>query len=127
MLLWGEGCVMPSSSIPTSPGLHSISAGKALVVFIFKGDARSVCVAGDFNEWNTDSDCLHKAENHWETRMLLPPGRYRYAFLVDEKRWLPDDTARLQEKDGFGSVNSVLIVEPEDVVRQRGEKQRRNM
>jgi hypothetical protein len=119
MLLWFGGCVMPSASTPTSPGPQSVSAGKALIIFVFKGDARSVCVAGDFNNWNTGSNCLHKIQNRWEAGMLLPQGRYRYAFIVDEKHWVPDDTARLQEKDGFGSMNSVLILEGEEHVEKR--------
>jgi hypothetical protein len=44
--------------------------------------------------------------------VALPPGVYQYTFIVDGARWQPDPLAVSQVSDGFGQVNSVLIVPP---------------
>jgi hypothetical protein len=81
------------------------------VLFTYAGAAKRVCLSGDFNAWSPDSDCLRREGARWEIRIFLPPGRYRYGFLLDDKDWIPDPGALLQEADGFGRNNSVLVVE----------------
>jgi 1,4-alpha-glucan branching enzyme len=82
-----------------------------LIRFTFAGEAGTVCLSGDFNDWSPDSSCLKKKGERWEIQILLPPGRYIYGFLLDGKDWVPDPGALLQEADGFGRNNSVLFVE----------------
>lgn len=86
-------------------------SGKRLVLFTFTGMAKSVCLSGDFNDWSPDSRCLEKKRDGWQIEILLAPGRYRYGFLLDGKEWVPDPGALLNEEDGFGRKNSVLVVE----------------
>jgi hypothetical protein len=50
----------------------------------------------------------------WTADVLLPPGVYQYTFIVDGTEWRPDPTAFSQVDDGFGQVNSVVIVSPEN-------------
>jgi 1,4-alpha-glucan branching enzyme len=83
---------------------------KRLIAFTFSGKAATVCLSGNFNDWSPDSSCLKKEGEIWEIRVLLPPGRYMYGFLLDGKEWVPDPGALLQEEDGFGKKNSVLVV-----------------
>lgn len=72
--------------------------------------ARSVCVAGNFNGWSKDSNCMKKSDKTWSTEIEMPPGRYQYLFLVDGQKWRQDPTVLLHESNGFGGENSVLIV-----------------
>jgi len=84
---------------------------KRLVLFTFTGEAETVCLSGDFNDWSPDSRCLKKEGDRWEIKIFLPTGLYRYGFLLGGKDWVPDPGALLQEEDGFGKKNSVLVVE----------------
>lgn len=73
--------------------------------------ASSVCVAGSFNGWSGQSDCMSREGNAWTVALMLSPGRHEYAFVVDGSSWRPDPEAFLSEDSGFGRLNSVLIVE----------------
>ena len=84
---------------------------KRIVLFTFSGNAETVCLSGDFNDWSPDSGCLKKQGDRWKVEITLAPGRYRYGFLLDGKEWVPDPGALLNEEDGFGKKNSVLVVE----------------
>jgi hypothetical protein len=46
----------------------------------------------------------------WEVEVRLPLGRYNYAFLVDG-RLARDPGAPSTTDDGFGTPNSVLMVQ----------------
>jgi len=50
-------------------------------------------------------------EGHWETTVALAPGRYQYKFLVDGE-WLPDPAAQKNVPNEYGSLNSVVEVQP---------------
>ena len=82
-----------------------------LILFVFSGKAETVCLSGDFNDWSPDCNCLRKDGERWEIQILLPPGRYRYGFLLDGKDWIPYPGSLFQEEDGFGRKNSILVVE----------------
>lgn len=75
------------------------------------GDAESVCVAGNFNQWSPTSHCMRRIGPVWVLDLNLPGGRYEYLFVLDGERWLPDPRAALSTDSGFGTRNSVLIVE----------------
>ena len=81
------------------------------VTFTFRSPAERVCLGGDFNEWSRDEQCLILENGVWTIRLKLKPGRYRYAFFMGGDRWVADPEAVWQEDDGFGTKNSVLIVE----------------
>lgn len=74
--------------------------------------ARQAAVVGDFNDWNPAVAPMQNSKP-WQWRLTLPlpaPGRYHYKFLVDGERWLDDPENSEKEADGFGGVNSVLVV-----------------
>ncbi|MFH0811043.1 MAG: hypothetical protein V2A77_11355 [Pseudomonadota bacterium] len=79
--------------------------------------AKKVTLAGDFNGWHHDRCPLLKAEAEgiWTITIPLHPGRYKYMFYVDDRRWQTDPMAESYEHDGFGSRNAVVEV-------QRGER-----
>jgi 1,4-alpha-glucan branching enzyme len=81
------------------------------VVFSFEGQARSICIVGDFNQWAPDANCLKKHDDQWDIRLWLPRGPNHYAFVLDGERWVPDPKALYVENDGFGRQNSVVLVE----------------
>ena len=91
---------------PTPAGSDGLT-----VRFTYQGHAEKVCLRGDFNHWSPDSHCLTREGPVWRIDLVLTPGRYRYAFFLDDERWLQDPNALFLEDDGFGRRNSVVIVE----------------
>jgi anti-sigma factor RsiW len=70
-------------------------------------EARSVAIAGDFNGW--DAVTMKKGEDGvFRVQLSLVPGRYQYAFLVDEHVWVPDPRAATVVDSGYGGADSVL-------------------
>ena len=72
--------------------------------------ARQVCLAGDFNNWNTKVGPMHKGpDGVWHLSVPLKSGRYEYRFLADEI-WCDDPAAELKTTNAMGTENSVRIV-----------------
>jgi chromosome partitioning protein len=73
--------------------------------------ARSVQVAGDFNDWQPSKLPLEKVGDSgvWQASMKLPAGRYRYRLVVDGQ-WQQDPYNESTELNPFGGYNSVLEV-----------------
>ena len=99
-------------------GLHaclSVPKGSeredVLVSFVYIGRHDSVCLSADFNGWSADSHCLQRKGDEWSIRVALPPGRYRYGFILNRREWVCDPDALIQEDDGFGRKNSVLAID----------------
>ena len=82
-----------------------------LVTFVYTGHHDSVCLSGDFNGWSPESHCLPRKGDEWSIQLVLPPGSYRYGFVIDKRDWACDPGARIQEDDGFGRRNSVLLID----------------
>jgi 1,4-alpha-glucan branching enzyme len=88
------------------------SDGKVSVLFTYIAtDARRVCISGNFNHWSKTSHCLTKNGETWFVEIRLSPGKYSYLFVIDDNRWQVDPEAPLREENGFGTENSVLIVQ----------------
>ncbi|MBS1797952.1 MAG: S8 family serine peptidase [Acidobacteria bacterium] len=84
------------------------------IVFHHHDDAaRSVFLAGDFNDWKIGELAFEKhGDGVWRAAInCLKPGRYRYKFCVDGGRWTEDASHGLKEEDGFGGFHSLLVVE----------------
>ncbi len=84
----------------------------APAVFRLKApDARQVSVVGTFNGWDSNAHPLRGPDRDgvWSLSLPLPPGRYRYMFVVDGDRWMTDPDAVASEDDGFDGQNSVLF------------------
>jgi 1,4-alpha-glucan branching enzyme len=76
----------------------------------FAPEARAVFLAGSFNDWSPAATPMHRqTEVKWVTKLLLPPGRYEYQFVVDG-RWTPDLKAADEMPNPFGGFNSVVEV-----------------
>jgi len=74
--------------------------------------AHTVAIAGDFNQWNSQSNCLEDPDGDgiWTATLKLPPGRYEYMFVLDGEEWVPDPNANKFVKDGFGNMNAILEI-----------------
>ena len=74
--------------------------------------AKSVSLIGSFNQWNPAGHKMHQVgdQNTWVLELRLPEGRHEYAFLVDGKIVVPDQSSPFYQSDGFGNRNSVLLV-----------------
>jgi len=82
------------------------------VVFTYRDDqAQKVCITGSFNQWSSRSHCMNKDKRTWTLTVFLPPGRYAYLFLIDDLITKLDPGAVLTEESGFGTKNSILVVE----------------
>jgi len=82
---------------------------KTVDLVLKQPNARSVCVAGSFNDWDQKKTPMQKAADGWKVTLPLPPGRYEYRFIVDGQ-WISDPNARESTRNDFGSTNSVLVV-----------------
>ena len=77
---------------------------------LVKPEAKSVSVAGSFNEWKPEKTPLVSLGNgRWKGDLNVKPGRHEYLFVVDGQ-WLPDPNAKESVANPFGGTNSVLIV-----------------
>jgi hypothetical protein len=99
---------------PGAPSVATPAAGdRTPVEFLLVAPrAASVMLVGDFNDWTAAATPLHTAAagGLWAVTVPLAPGRYRYAFVVDGKRWQPDPSAPPAPDDEFGSPASVVTV-----------------
>lgn len=88
-------------------------AGHAVAQFsLLVAHAKSVSLVGDFNDWDAAATPLRAPSSGdlWTVTVSLPPGRHRYAFIVDGVRWLADPGAPSAGDDDFGTPNSVVTV-----------------
>lgn len=72
--------------------------------------ARSVAVAGSFNDWRpTATPMIPMGGGWWVKGLVLPPGRHEYRFVVDDQE-TPDPNALQTARGADGRMNSVLVV-----------------
>lgn len=74
-----------------------------------KDSARSITIAGSFNNWNPQSNYLRKMNDGWEIYLKLAPGEYEYKYVVDGQ-WILDPANKNQRKDNNGNSNSLIII-----------------
>ncbi len=90
----------------------SFRGGPPHILFKYRdAGAKHVSLVGDFNRWSPHAHNMRRKGDTWLVELSLKPGRYQYAFLVDGATWRPDPEALLAEDTGFGTKNSILIVE----------------
>jgi hypothetical protein len=114
---WGINNPRPSPSSQPASAAKSTETAKAsadarLTHFeFFAADARTVFLAGSFNQWNPSATPMTRlGDGKWVTELCLPAGRYEYLFVVDENYWTPDPKVRDYASNPFGGHNSVLEV-----------------
>ena len=75
-------------------------------------DADRVQLAGDFNNWSLDGSEMEATGGVWRKVVKLPPGRYRYRYVVDGQ-WQNDPLNAAVEPSPYGGLDSVLITDEE--------------
>ncbi len=73
-------------------------------------DAERVQLAGDFNNWTLDGNDMEAVGGVWKKVVKLPPGRYRYRYVVDG-RWQNDPLNTTVEPSPYGGEDSVLVMD----------------
>jgi chromosome partitioning protein len=72
--------------------------------------AKSVQIAGDFNNWQPQQTVMKPSQDgKWELALSLAPGKYRYRMVVDGQ-WQQDPYNEQAELNPFGEFNSILEV-----------------
>jgi len=92
--------------------MATASKGKKRVTFKIQADTGSnVCVAGDFNDWDpTRKKLTDKAgTGAFQGIAMLEKGRHEYKFVVNDI-WSVDPNCDDWAHDGYGSLNSIVIV-----------------
>jgi hypothetical protein len=92
----------PQATAPT------VTDRVVLVRYHPSAEAQEVAVLGTFNAW-VPVDLEPQPDGTWVRQLRLAPGRYAYKLLVDG-RLRPDPEAAATEPDGFGGLNSLLLV-----------------
>lgn len=107
-----------NSAISVGGAQPAASGGKLPVVFHYADSkAKTVHLAGEFNDWldNVDGKVSGKNEwllqsdsaGNWKYTAQLPPGRYKFKYVIDGERWEQDPKAPASN-DG----NSIIEVKP---------------
>src|SRR4051812_11071203 len=69
--------------------------------------ACTVSVAGTFNNWHPTTKAMQSlGEGRWIKEAYLPPGKYEYCLVVDDK-FRPDPLAIETVSNNFGGRNSI--------------------
>ncbi len=75
---------------------------------LYAPDANKVCIAGQFNDWNTKSMPMKKSKDGtWRIKIKLPRGKYEYKYLVDGA-WAQDISGAEMIPNPFGTSNCVV-------------------
>ena len=82
------------------------------VEFIYQTpDAKKVCIAGKFNDWNTKSLPMKKdKDGTWKIKVKLAPGKYEYKYFVDGA-WAQDLPCADLAPNPFGTFNCEIKVD----------------
>jgi len=106
------GATLAGSRFRPAPDAAVAVAQPGVSFVLYAPGAHSVALVGDFNGWDIAATPLQAtgSSGAWVVSVPLPPGRYRYAFLIDGARWLADPGAPRAPDDDFGTPNSVLTV-----------------
>jgi 1,4-alpha-glucan branching enzyme len=86
---------------------------KCIQFFLHNDCAAHVSLSGTFNHWAQDLLPMQpEKDGLWKVEIpLLPAGKYRYKFFIDDKMWMEDVDNPYREPDGRSGFNSVLVVE----------------
>jgi 1,4-alpha-glucan branching enzyme len=95
----------PAAPAPTAAGVRFV---------VQRPGARSVAVAGTFNEWSAAAHPMTATDTIgiWTATVPLPAGDHRFMYVVDGTEWVSPPHADEYEDDGFGSRNGVINVPP---------------
>ena len=82
------------------------------VKFSFKIDnAETVQIRGLNSEWQRSVIMTRKKDGSFTADVTLPKdSKHQFKYLVNEREWLNEPEADLQEPNEFGGSNSVIVL-----------------
>ncbi|MDP2424493.1 MAG: alpha/beta hydrolase-fold protein [Bacteroidales bacterium] len=85
------------------------SENDTIMYFFYRGEARSVSLAGDFNNWKPQAQFQQvEGSSFWFLKMtFLPDARLDYKLVINNRDWITDPMNPSIETSGFG-VNSAF-------------------
>lgn len=97
--------IRPAAPVVTPSGVRFV---------LTNSEARSVALAGSFNQWSASSHPLAREGSRgiWTAVVPLPPGEHLFMFVVDGTRWISPPLAEDYVDDAFGAKNGVVVVRP---------------
>lgn len=103
---------------PVTPVNAASASHRVRFEFCFP-DAGSVCLVGTFNGWHPGvSPMIALGLGRWVKDLMLPPGTYQYAVVVDGK-WVADPLAQASAP-GLLSLFSILRVPAQGTLLEAG-------
>ncbi|MDH3224332.1 MAG: glycogen-binding domain-containing protein [Gemmatimonadota bacterium] len=95
-------------------GATDVADATIYVQFVMEApSARTVAVAGDFNDWGGEHELSDPdGDGIWTGRVAVQPGIHEYMFVIDGAEWVTPPGAEGYRDDGFGSKNAVVTVLP---------------
>jgi hypothetical protein len=91
--------------------LHPSPAAYQHRFVIYQTGTRQVEIAGSFTNWQRIPLLPDGSTGYWEITLEIPPGEHAFSYILDGNKILADPTIPVSEKDDFGTVNSILVVE----------------
>lgn len=70
-------------------------------------NAKTVFLAGDFNDWSPSSLSMRRVGDDWVYSVHLSTGKHLYKFIVDGE-WIRDPDNKLWEENEYSTGNSVM-------------------
>jgi hypothetical protein len=87
--------------------IQRLTRGQTRVTLVVD-DARSVAIAGDWNDWSP-APMARMEGGRWTAVIRVPPGVHRFALLLDGTRWAVPHGAP-QVPDEFGGQVALLVI-----------------
>jgi len=78
---------------------------------IYRSGSKNVEIAGSFTNWERIPLKPAGSSGYWEINLEIPPGEHAFSYILDGDKTLTDPTIPTTEKDDFGTINSILVVE----------------
>lgn len=78
---------------------------------LYQSGTKQVEIAGSFTNWKRIPLKPAGTSGYWEISLEVPPGEHAFSYILDGDEVLPDPTIPVTEKDDFGTVNSILVME----------------
>ena len=78
---------------------------------IYQSGVKQIEIAGSFTNWQRIPLQPAGSTGYWEITLEIPQGEHAFSYILDGDKILADPTIPAKEEDGFGTINSILVVE----------------
>ena len=96
---------------PPQTGFNPSHASYQHRFVIYQSGIKQIEIAGSFTDWQRIPLQPAGSTGYWETALEIPPGEHAFSYILDGDKILADPTILATEEDGFGTINSILVVE----------------